>query len=395
MHAMYATGPLRDETELRDIAAMLSWSFNFPLADAEPWLRRAGLENIRVAREGDRAVGCLIVIPMGQFFGGRSVPMVGIAGVATAPERRGSGASTALMRATVEELARAGTPLSGLYPATRTLYRGVGYEPAGSRFEYVVPLASIATRERGVPMVPIDEVEEAEITATYRAYAARHDGNLDRGPYVWNRIRAFRNERVMGWAVGGKGRVEGYVYLYQKLASPTDKQFELRVTDAVALTRAATSRLLTFFADHKSLAKQVIWHGGPGDPLVQALPEVGYTVSMPMAHWMLRITDAPAALSARGYLDAVRTEVELDVVDALLPHNGGRLVLSVAGGAGEVRRGGSGALRIDVRGLAALYTGHASPTTLVSLGLLEGSAEHLARLAVAFTGPSPWMHDFF
>jgi predicted acetyltransferase len=391
----YTTGLLRDEAELTAIAELLSWSFNFPLGDAVPWLRRAGTENLRVARDGDRPVACLIVIPMGQWFGGRSVPMVGIAGVATAPERRGSGASKALMRATVEELARAGTPLSALYPATRTLYRSVGYEPAGSRFEYVVSLPSITTRDHTLPMFPIGEVDEAEITALYRASAARYDGNLDRGPYVWSRVRAFRNERVQGWAIGEKGRLEGYVFLYQKLPSPTDSRFELRVTDFVALTPAAVRRLLTFFADHKSLAKQVAWHGGAGDPLVQALPEVSYTASMPMTHWMLRITDASAALSARGYLEAVRTEVELDVVDPLLPEKGGRLVLSVVGGTGEVRRGGSGTLRIDVRGLAALYTGHASPATLVSLGLLEGSPEHLARLALAFAGPSPWMRDFF
>jgi predicted acetyltransferase len=91
----------------------------------------------------------------------------------------------------------------------------------------------------------------------------------------------------------------------------------------------------------------------------------------------------------------VETEVELDIADPLLPENGGRVVLSIAGGAADVRRGGSGAVRIDVRGLAALYTGHASPQTLASLGLVEGSAEHLARLALAFTGPSPWMQDFF
>jgi predicted acetyltransferase len=374
---------------------MLSWSFGFPAADAEPWLRSAGVENLRVARDEDQPSACLVLIPMGQFFGGRSVPMVGVAGVATAADRRGTGAAAALMRATIEELAGLGTPISVLYPATRSLYRSVGYEPAGVRFEYKVPLSSILVRDRGLEVRPIRDADEAEVLAIYRAQASAHEGTLDRGPYVWNRIRNVRREHVRGFAFGAPGRASGYVYLYEKVPTPGDPRYDLYVTDAVALTPGAASRILSFFADHRSLGANVRWHGGPADPLAQALPEVGYAMTLPLSHWMLRITDAAAALASRGYPHGVQAEVELDVADPLVGRNHGRFVLSVADGAGEVRRGGSGALRIDVRGLAALYTGHASPSTLVSLGLLDGSPGQLARLGVLFGGASPWMRDFF
>jgi predicted acetyltransferase len=332
---------------------------------------------------------------MGQYFGGRSVPMLGVAGVATAPDRRGSGAAAALMRATVEELARDGVPLTSLYPATRPLYRGVGYEPAGSRFEYKVPLAALGARDRGLDVYPIGEADEPEINAVYRAFAALHNGMLDRGPYVWNRVRTVRNEVVRGFAVGAPGRVEGYTYLYQKPSLSGDKRYDLRLTDVVALTPAAATRLLAFFSDHRSLGSNVFWHGGPGDPLAQALPEVGFTATLTLSHWMLRLTDVASALTARGYFEGVRLEAELLVLDPLVPKNAGPLVLSIAGGVADVRRGGSGAVRIDVRGLAALYAGHASPTTLASLGLVEGRPADLARLALAFAGPAPWMADIF
>ena len=50
---------------------------------------------------------------------------------------------------------------------------------------------------------------------------------------------------------------------------------------------------------------------------------------------------------------------------------------------------------MDVRGLAALYSGYASPRALKALGLLEASDADLAKLAVAFSGATPWMPERF
>ena len=76
MNVLPDYGPLSgDAEELRVISDLLGWSFAFPPPDAEPWLRRGGLENVRVLRRRGMPVASLMVIPMGQFFGGRSVPM--------------------------------------------------------------------------------------------------------------------------------------------------------------------------------------------------------------------------------------------------------------------------------------------------------------------------------
>ena len=52
--------------------------------DTTPWLEAAGLDNIRVLEASGTLGAMLIVIPMGQWFGGRSLPMAGIAGVTVA-----------------------------------------------------------------------------------------------------------------------------------------------------------------------------------------------------------------------------------------------------------------------------------------------------------------------
>ena len=386
-------GPLRDDTEeLRVVSDLVGWSFGFAPADAEPWLRRGGIENVRVLRRGGAAVASLMVVPMGQFFGGRSVPMAGIAGVATAPEARGTGAATELMRTAMRDLRAAGWPISTLFPATRPLYRRSGYEPAGGRMELTMPVARIGMGDRKLPVRAIQAGDEEAVVAAYTEHARDVAGHLDRGDYIWSRVRAPRGEATRGYLVEQDGRVAGYVYLFEKRTVPPN--FDLRITDVVARTPEAARRLLTFIGDHATTGSTVTWFTGPAGTLEQMLPEVGYELRL-HDHWMLRVVDVAGALAVRGYPEGLEVEVHLDVRDELIPENQGRFVLSVAGGRGEVRKGGRGELRLDVRGLAPLYTGHLSPVALVASGLLEGPSAELARAAAVFAGPAPWMPDMF
>ena len=116
------------EADLDAIAGMMGWAFGPPPAEAREWFVRGGIENARLARLGAKAVGGLLEIPMGQWFGGRSVPMLGLAGVAVAPEARGKRVAWALVTHALREARQRGIALSALYPATLTLYRACGYE---------------------------------------------------------------------------------------------------------------------------------------------------------------------------------------------------------------------------------------------------------------------------
>jgi predicted acetyltransferase len=135
-------------------------------------------------------------------------------------------------------------------------------------------------------------------------------------------------------------------------------------------------------------------NSGPGDPLLSLLSEQPYQLTLG-DFWMLRVVHVPAALEARGYAEAVRGELHLEVRDEGLPGNAGRWVLTVEGGEGRVRAGGEGRLRLDVRGLASIYSGYFSPEGAAAAGLLEGDPEDLRRAAGFFAGPAPWMPDMF
>ncbi len=110
---------------------------------------------------------------------------------------------------------------------------------------------------------------------------------------------------------------------------------------------------------------------------------------------MLRLIDVQKAVAGRGWPVTVRTEVDFELVDSDAPWQSGRWRLEVGDGSGTLERGGTGAVRVHVRGLSALFTGFASTVALRAAGLIDGDAVAAARLDAAFAGHLPWMVDYF
>jgi predicted acetyltransferase len=107
---------------------------------------------------------------------------------------------------------------------------------------------------------------------------------------------------------------------------------------------------------------------------------------------MLRILDVTKALTDRGYAPGLEENVDLEIADDLIPKNHGRFTLRVADGRARVARGGSGAVRLDIKCLASLYTGFLNPDDAPGLGGPQGDR---AKLRKIFAGPTPWMVETF
>jgi predicted acetyltransferase len=384
--------PLGDEAEATALGAIEGWAFGFPPPESLSWFKNAGPENVRVALRGTRVVGGLLLVPMGQWFGGTSVPLVGIAGVAVAPEERGRGVALALMQNALREVHARNGITSGLYPATRSLYRAVGYELSGTRYAITIKPGDVGVVDRALELRPLAEADHPAIERAYADVAREHDGYLDRGPYIWRRVRSPRGEPALGWVVEEQGQLVGYAFVRQKTTSIG--HYDLTLTDVQAKTAGAARRLLTFLGDHRTLASSVVWHGGPSDPLAMQLPEGAFEMKLGL-HWMTRIVNALGALSVRGYSPAARGSVDFLLEDPLLSDNTGPIRLEVEAGHGQATRGGSGALRISPRGLAALFTGFSSAFALARMGLCEGPEEVLARATGLFAGSAPAMPDMY
>src|SRR5437899_11339256 len=117
-NATYKYEAAQAEQDLPALSRMISLAFGTPVEGVKEWLTRAGLQEVRVLREGSSDVACALRVPMGQFFGGKSVPMMGVAGVAVAPEVRGRDLATRVLQEVLREARGEGLPHSPVYPAT-------------------------------------------------------------------------------------------------------------------------------------------------------------------------------------------------------------------------------------------------------------------------------------
>lgn len=395
MNHDYEYSCVGDDRQAAALGEILRHTFHFPPERVPLFFENAGRDNLRVLRKSGVVVGGLVVIPMGQFYGGRSVKMAGIAAVGIDPHERGRGAAGTLMSAAVREMHAMGFPLSALYPATQPLYRRVGYEQAGTFYRCVLPTAVIDPAGREAIVRPATDADASAVEKCYLRRARQVNGHLDRGRYIWSRVQNHRGTEARGFVIEGDGGVEGYVYLIQQ-DSPT-RPYNLFCTDLVVNTPRAARRLLQFFADHRSMAGEVIWHGSPPDAIHLTLREQAARDEV-KDQWMLRLLDAAGALEARGYAPGVNVELHLEVHgDEVLPDvNNGRLLVRIADGRAEARRGaGRGSIRVDIRGLASLYSGLVSPWQARAAGWLDGDDDAIAPLAAALAGGAPWIADHF
>lgn len=386
-------GPPADEGQRSELVEILSQCFRADTESIDRTAKLAGEGNLRVVSSGERVLGGLWHLPMGQSFGGRVVPTVGIAGVGIDPAHRGQRAASTLMAGSMAELHQQGVALSTLYPATLPLYRGAGYELAGDRWKISLPLGSLGLRDTEPALRMGGPEDFAAMEECYGRFARQRAGSLDRCQYIWTRLREPKTGSVRHYVVEEDGRMEGYVTLMQ-VDGDSGAFFDLSLPDAVANSPGAARRLLAFLSGHASMSGDVTLYGSALHPLVALVPEWRAKVTLDLP-WMLRIVHVQAALAARGYPRGLSAELHLDVADEVLAGNAGPQILRIENGVGRVEPGGHGTLPLHIRGLAALYSGRASPEDLRLAGLAQGSAEDWAAAAAVFAGPAPVMSDFF
>lgn len=387
---------LSSQLDAEAFSQLLAQSFVADVAKESAYMAQIGLEHLRAVYHGSSLLGGLAAIPMGQWFGGRQVAMTGIAAVCIAPSARGSGAGLSLMQETMRELHQQRVPISTLYPAVQQLYRRVGYEQGGTYCRWAIAANAIGISKSPLPVTPV-ALEAAVFQALAQQQAQQHNGLLARNRLIWQRILSEAEQPRYAYCFGPSETPEGYVILSQTAVGDPYQigtYNQLNVVAWAALTPAAVASLWAFLSSHRSQIKQICWSGSAVDCLSMGLPE---QPAQPMhtARWLTRIICVEEALAARGYPLGLSGELHLAITDELLPENQGKWVLAFDQGQGQLRRGGQGDLKLDVRGLASLYTGLFSPQQLQQMGYLEGPEAALALAGQAFGGASPWLADFF
>ncbi len=390
-------GPVVAE-ELDPLDALLGPALHFPVGMMREFISDVlQLEHMRVVRSNGTIVAGLGAFPLGQWFGGRCIPCAAVTAVGVAPEARGMGVGAFMLRENLAELRAQAIPLAALFPATLSYYRGAGYERAGQRIAYELPLGLIEIRgDSNVELVAFGPESYLEARQLYVARAQHATGNLERPEWLWKNKLEPRDKTPFRFFAMRNGQPEGYIIYTQ-----AGRQDPISIVDVVVHTPAAGRRFLRLLAEYRSMVEMAVWVGGSLDPLVQLLAEnltagskqrVGIRSSY---DWMLRIVDVAAALSARGYPQGLTAQFQLAITDSILPANTGHYILTLQDGQAVVAQGGNGAIQIGIRELAALYTGFYTPYELRAIGQIHGSDADLALLGAAFSGPRPWMPDIF
>lgn len=351
------------------------------------------------AFDGGRMVGQLGVWEFGQWYGGRRVPMGGVAGVAIAPEARGEGVGTALLRRGLEEMRGRGEVVSTLYPATHAPYRRLGWEIAGVWPRRSVPTAALRTLPRPAEGTTLRRATREDLPGmldVYRTWAVVRPGMLDRSDLWMRRILDPEDDDVQVYVAERDGTVVGYAGYEHAETDEVHAAFRIDGLDLCGADLDAELALWQVVASNSSVAPTTRYVGAPEDPLLMLLPEHHVREESLRAVWMTRLVDAAAAVAARGYPDGLELTTSLRVVDPEVPANDGPHMLEVSGGNGRLEPGGDGRIQIDVGALSCLWAGYLSAHELGHLGRLRGATDvELEALTAAFASTTPWMRDYF
>jgi len=386
----------RDHTERRRFAEIDAESFAGRVADNMRWITAAAPHTtLRLARIGGEVVGGYLMLPAGEFFGGRSVPAQGISAVVVHPAWRRRGVAGALMRDCVDSARNAGAAVAPLFAATVRLYRRWGWEVCTQTFRQSVRTRALSELT-GAGVVRANP-DRAAIEAMRRNHLIRWDGPLDRPDWwlevEWNTVDPGVLRSEYGWYEDGE--LTGYVR-YEAERQPTSG-VRLRVHEFVASTADSLRGLLGFLGGQESQSSDVVFvHSTLTEisPLLFLLAEPHRDVEVSaFIPWMQRIVDIGTAMSARGWPERAAGRVELEVTDPVTGFE--RAVLEVEGGTGRVTPGGAGHVRCGIGALSAWYSSTLRAQDAGVLGLIDGDPAALIAMDGLIAGGLPWMPDFF
>jgi predicted acetyltransferase len=335
-----------------------------------------------VAELDGRPAGFLRSRDYRQFFGGKAVPMGGLASVAVDPYARGRGVATALLDRALVRLREAGQVVSALFPSVPPLYRARGWEQTGVYERMILPLDLLAALPKPTAHRTVRPATPADLPAlhtAYLAFASTVDGMLDRSTRAHKPENVFELDIVE--VITGVEGLRGY------LTAERPEGERLIVYDLVADDVDTAGRLLRQLASWVGQLNDVSLR--IVDPAVRDL-----LLAQPMLHdvrnhpWMLRVVDLPAAVAVRGWPLTERLRplsVDLEVVDEHAPWQAGRHRIVFDGTAVACEPGGTGAVRLHARALGPWFAGSADTAMLRRAGLLDGDPKIAAGLD-ALTG---------
>jgi len=327
------------------------------------------------------AVTSRLTLPGRALVGHAAVTHIGVL-----PSFTRQGIATGLIRHQLRDFAARGEVVATLRASEATIYGRYGYGVASSSQSVEVRTARAALRRDVGPGGPVRLLDTAQawevLPRIYAEHRPDRPGTIDRPPVWWQGLR-LRTESAPGPAYvavhGAPGSESGFAR-YRPIDTEQwfiSDQRTIVVEDFFAPSTEAYLGLLRFLLGLDLVDRVVFWMLPLDDPLPGLVAD-RRSVRLTAMHdetW-LRVIDAEAALTARGYVGD--GSVTIAVNDPLLPANSARFVIA---GDGVAVTDGPPDLEVDVEGLGAVLLGGARWRDLAVAGLAR--ADDPAALAVA------------
>lgn len=357
----------------------------------ERWrgLADAGVAWVLADREDDGLLAHSVLRVTDHWLGGRRVRCQHVGGVGVPPEHRAAGLASALMREAIRHGASEGAGLSLLFPATSALYRGLGWECAGTFTRW--RLDARHAPGAGPALRALDGEWEA-VEACQTRFVKTLSGPEARESWRWERLQERTTFAYGLDAADGLG-LDGYVLVAHE-AIADHWQHRLRLVDWAACTPRALQGVVGFVGRHGTTARDATFHAPTPNPWALLLAEQDLDRDGDF-DWMARGLDLPAAVAARGFPDGLAGTVTLRVDDRLVEDARGPWRLEVAEGRGVLEPAAEAEVRLDATAVGPLCTGYRSASELARAGRAAGPEEALRRLDAAFAGSVPTLLDFF
>ncbi|GGM23157.1 hypothetical protein GCM10011608_04870 [Micromonospora sonchi] len=338
-------------------------------------------------------VGKAVDLHHDQWWTGRAVPAADVAGVAVAPEARGTGVARALLRTLLHGAHDRGAAISSLFPSTSAPYRACGWEITGQLRTLDLPTAALP-RHRPQPHLTVRAGTPTDLPAVadlHQRVTRHRNGLLTRthprfdtgGELPYDGLTLVEHDgHLIGYAGWDRGR--GY-----------RPDAVLTVEDILATNADAARALVGVLASWHSVTPTLRVTPLPGDAICAHLP-----LELAREHerdvWMHRPVDVVRAVETRGWPAHTHGTVTFTLTDDLADWNTGTWQFTVADGNAHLRRVTADAdLHLTVRGFAQLYTGTATARTLTETGLLRHTTPDPSALDLLAAGPPAQALDSF
>ncbi len=396
--------PLKPE-ELEQFIVIDSEAFQQDRASTERWATnevKPYLHNTRVLVEDDEIKSVLFMLIARLWLGNGTVPMPGILSVATPPEYRRQGYLNRLLTGLMHELRESGYGIATLYPFFFPFYKKYGFEQVSASKNVTVAVEQLQKFRPKTPGQWKKATPEqwAEFNSIWEVFCQGKFGAFSRDQDFWQmrRLGKYNPKPLTNYLwYDAAGQAQAFL-IYSVEGDEANRT--LRCNRAWT-SPAAYHEILAFLANHDSQIKKVGWYTGLDEEVYALLDNPREAEEKTTPGYMLRILDAPRALTQRPWPSQESGSFTIELKDDRLEWNNLALQIEVSGGKAEVQTipVHRTNLSCDIRQLSQLYAGYLSPVALAKLGLLEVRNQADLQTAQRLFSPAyqaaSHMPDFF